>query len=54
MKKTRLGISSYSFPYAVGNQGIPDYMPEKRVDAFGLVDKAAALMRDIKIMNHAV
>ena len=43
MKKTRLGISSYSFPYAVGNQGIPDHMPEKRLDAFGLVDKAAAL-----------
>jgi len=43
MKKTRLGISSYSFPYAVGNQGIPDLIPETRLDAFGLVDKAAAL-----------
>ena len=40
MKKTRLGISSYSYPYAVG---IPGFMPEKRLDVFGLVDKAAVL-----------
>jgi len=43
MKKTRLGISSYSYPYAVGATGIPELVPEKKVDAFGLVEKAAEL-----------
>lgn len=40
MKATRLGISSYCYPFAVGVVG---FEPKKKLDAFGLVDKAVAL-----------
>ncbi len=40
MKKTRLGISSYSLTYAVG---VPGFEPQMPLDAFGLVDKAVEL-----------
>ena len=40
MNNTKLGLSSYSYPYAVG---YPGFGPEKPLDAFGLVDKTAAL-----------
>lgn len=40
MKTTRLGISSYCYPFAVGVAG---FEPKKRLDAFGLVDKAVEL-----------
>ena len=40
MKKTKIGISSYSYSYAVGFQG---FEPPSPLDAFGLVDKAAEL-----------
>lgn len=40
MNKTRIGISSFSYSYAVG---YPGFEPEKRMDAFGLVEKAAEM-----------
>ncbi|RGY99256.1 TIM barrel protein [Clostridium sp. AM58-1XD] len=40
MKKTKIGISSYSYSYAVG---FPGFTPPSPLDAFGLVDKAAEL-----------
>ncbi len=40
MNKTRIGISSYSYSFAVG---YPGFEPEKPLSAFDLVDKAAAL-----------
>lgn len=38
--KTRLGISTFSYPYAVG---IPGFLPEHRMDMKELIDKAAEL-----------
>lgn len=40
MNKTRIGISSYSYSYAVG---VPGFTPDKPLSAFDLVDKAAEL-----------
>lgn len=40
MNNTRLGISTFSYPYAVGLDG---FEPEKRADAFALVDQAVKL-----------
>ncbi|HVI40719.1 MAG TPA: TIM barrel protein [Anaerovoracaceae bacterium] len=40
MNHTILGLSSYSYSYAVG---YPGFEPEKPLDAFGLVDKTAGL-----------
>lgn len=40
MNKTRIGISSYSYSFAVG---YPGFEPRKPLNAFDLVDKAAAL-----------
>jgi len=40
MNKTRIGISSYSYSYAVG---FPGFIPAKSLNAFDLVDKAAEL-----------
>ena len=40
MNKTRIGISSYSYSFAVG---YPGFKPRKPLSAFDLVDKAAAL-----------
>lgn len=40
MNKTRLGISTFCYPYAVGFDG---FEPEKRTDAFDLVDRAVKL-----------
>ena len=40
MNHTRLGISTFSYPYAVGMDG---FEPEEKADAFDLVDKAVKL-----------
>ncbi len=40
MNKTKIGISSYSYSYAVG---FPGFQPDKPLDAFGLVKKAIDL-----------
>ena len=40
MNKTKIGISSYSYSYAVG---YPGFEPKQPLDAFGLIDKAVEL-----------
>jgi sugar phosphate isomerase/epimerase len=40
MNKTRIGISSYSYSYAIG---FPGFAPRKPMDAFDLVDRAFEL-----------
>ena len=40
MRKTRLGIGSFCYPYAIG---VPGFEPARHMDAFGLVDRAVAL-----------
>jgi sugar phosphate isomerase/epimerase len=40
MNKTKIGISSYAYSFAVG---CPGFEPKDPLNAFGLVDKAAAL-----------
>jgi sugar phosphate isomerase/epimerase len=40
MNSTKIGLSSYSYSYAVG---YPGFEPEQPLDAFGLVDRTAAL-----------
>lgn len=44
MNKTKLGISSYCYPFAVGVEG---FEPKIKLDAFGLVDKAIELQVDV-------
>lgn len=44
MNKTKLGISSYCYPFAVGIEG---FEPFRRLTAFDLVDKAVELQVDV-------
>lgn len=44
MRQTKLGISTYSYPYAVG---YPGFMPEQRATPMTLIDKAKRLGVDV-------